>query len=126
MPTTTVNGIEMYYERHGERGDPLVLMHGYTGDVTDWRFQLAEFSATHRVLVFDHRGHGRSEAPADRGAYSIDQMSHDAEALIAHAGRSRKMEPCAKQNRGGAGHGSARGDAFAVQDAAAYAGRARR
>jgi 3-oxoadipate enol-lactonase len=89
MPTATINGIELYYERHGERGDALVLMHGYTGDVTDWRFQIPEFSATHRVLTFDHRGHGRSQAPADRRAYGIDQMSHDAEALIAQVGFER-------------------------------------
>lgn len=86
MPTAMINGIELYYERHGERGDPLVLMHGYTGDVSDWRFQIAEFAPTHRVLVYDHRGHGRSSSPADRGAYSIEQMADDAEALIAHVG----------------------------------------
>jgi pimeloyl-ACP methyl ester carboxylesterase len=89
MPMAQVNGIELYYERHGDRGDPLVLMHGYTGDVSDWRFQIAEFGSTHRVLVLDHRGHGRSHAPADRASYSIEQMSHDAEGLIAHVGFAR-------------------------------------
>jgi pimeloyl-ACP methyl ester carboxylesterase len=89
VATATINGIEMYYERHGDDGDPLVLMHGYTGDVSDWRFQIQEFSPAHRVLVFDHRGHGRSQAPTDRGAYSVEQMSMDAEALIAHVGFER-------------------------------------
>jgi pimeloyl-ACP methyl ester carboxylesterase len=89
MPAATVNGIDLYYERHGDDGDPLVLMHGYTGDVSDWRFQITEFSATHRVLVLDHRGHGRSQAPADRSLYSIEQMADDAEALIAHVGFDR-------------------------------------
>ena len=53
MPTLRVHGIEIHFERHGEQGEPLVLMHGYTGDITDWRFQVPEFSRTHRVLVMD-------------------------------------------------------------------------
>jgi pimeloyl-ACP methyl ester carboxylesterase len=64
-------------------------MHGYTGDTSDWRFQIAAFGPTHRVLVMDHRGHGRSAAPADRASYTIEQMSLDAEALITHAGYDR-------------------------------------
>jgi pimeloyl-ACP methyl ester carboxylesterase len=89
MPTASINGVELYYELHGEGGEPLVLVHGYTGDVTDWRHQLPEFSKTHRVLIMDHRGHGRSQAPPDRSAYSIRQMAADVEALIALAGFER-------------------------------------
>ena len=50
----------------GTSGEPLVLVHGYTGDVGDWKDQIPEFSRTHRVLVMDHRGHGKSDAPPDR------------------------------------------------------------
>lgn len=90
MPHTTINGISMHYELHGPAGaEPLVLVHGYTGDITDWRHQLSEFSRTHRVLIMDHRGHGASEAPADRTSYTMTQMADDVEALIAHAGFDR-------------------------------------
>ena len=89
MPTAHINGIDLYYELHGENGEPLVLVHGYTGDITDWRFQVAELSRTHRVLVFDHRGHGRSAAPAERSAYTIEQMADDVEGLAARAGWER-------------------------------------
>lgn len=71
---------------HGERGEPLVFVHGYTGDITDWRLQIAEFSPAYRVLVIDLRGHGRSEAPTDRSAYTISQMSLDVEALVDEVG----------------------------------------
>jgi pimeloyl-ACP methyl ester carboxylesterase len=86
MPHATVNGVRLYYERHGESGEPLVFVHGYTGDVTDWKFQIAEFSPDYRVLVMDLRGHGRSEAPADRSAYTIPDMSGDVEALVDKVG----------------------------------------
>jgi 2-succinyl-6-hydroxy-2,4-cyclohexadiene-1-carboxylate synthase len=82
MPFAEVNGVRLYYELHGDRGEPMVFVHGYTGDVTDWRHQLPEFSTTHRLLIFDHRGHGRSEAPRDRSLYTIDHMRGDTEALI--------------------------------------------
>jgi len=89
MPHAKVNGISIYYEVHGEAGEPLVLVHGYTGDVSDWRHQLPDFAATHRVLIMDHRGHGRSEAPPGRASYSIETLADDIEALIAHVGFER-------------------------------------
>ncbi|MEX2225206.1 MAG: alpha/beta hydrolase [Dehalococcoidia bacterium] len=89
MPHLAVNGVNIYYETHGESGEPLVLIHGYTGDITDWRHQLPVFSKTHRVLVMDHRGHGKSDAPADRACYTIDALADDVEAVVAHAGFER-------------------------------------
>jgi pimeloyl-ACP methyl ester carboxylesterase len=89
MPTARVNGIDIYFERHGDQGEPLVLVHGYTGDITDWRHQVPAFSQTHRVLIMDHRGHGRSHAPVDRSHYTIDAMVADVEALIDEVGFER-------------------------------------
>ena len=89
MPFATVNGVSLYYERHGESGDPLVFVHGYTGDITDWRLQIPEFARDYRLLVMDLRGHGRSEAPADRGSYTVDVMTADVEALVDEVGFER-------------------------------------
>jgi len=89
VPTATVNGVRLYYEVHGDSGEPLVLVHGYTGDVTDWRQQISDFSSTHRVLAMDLRGHGRSEAPSDRSSYTIEQMASDVEALVDQVGFER-------------------------------------
>ena len=89
MPNATINGVDLYYEMHGDAGEPLVLVHGYTGDVTDWRHQIPEFSKTHRVLALDHRGHGKSQAPSDRSAYSMLQMADDVESLVRTAGFER-------------------------------------
>ncbi len=89
MPFTSINGLKLYYERHGDSGEPLVFVHGYTGDVSDWRQQIPEFSRDYRVLIMDLRGHGLSEAPANRALYTIDLMTRDVEALIRHAGFER-------------------------------------
>ncbi len=89
MPTATVNGIRLYYEVHGDSGEPLVLVHGHSGDISDWRHQIEEFSRTHRVLAMDLRGHGRSEAPADRSSYTIEHMADDVEALVDQVGFER-------------------------------------
>src|SRR3990172_1066984 len=86
MPTAPVNGVKLHYELHGDTGQPLVLVHGYTGDITDWRHQIPAFSPSFRVLIADNRGHGQSEAPADRSAYSVEQMAADIEALTEQLG----------------------------------------
>ena len=46
MPYATVNGVRLNYELHGESGEPLVFVHGYTGDITDC------FKTDGKVLVF--------------------------------------------------------------------------
>jgi 3-oxoadipate enol-lactonase len=89
MAFATVNGVKLYYERHGESGEPLVFVHGYTGDVSDWRLQIEEFSRDYRILVMDLRGHGRSEAPSERRLYSVPLMVEDVEALVKLAGFER-------------------------------------
>lgn len=89
MEFTTPDGLTLYYELHGDAGDALVFVHGYTGDVTDWQHQMPVFSRTHRVLILDNRGHGRSQAPAEAAAFSIERMADDVEALAAHVGFER-------------------------------------
>ena len=82
MPFATVNSLRLHYHLHGDAGEPLIFVHGYTGDSSDWRHQIEEFSSDYRVLVFDNRGHGESEAPADQSVYTVDEMVEDAEQLI--------------------------------------------
>jgi 3-oxoadipate enol-lactonase len=89
MPIASINGVKLNFEMHGESGDPLVLVHGYTGDITDWRHQLPAFSPSFRVLIPDNRGHGQSEAPPDRSAYTVDQMAEDTLALVDELGFGR-------------------------------------
>jgi 3-oxoadipate enol-lactonase len=86
VPAARFNAVELYFEVHGTAGVPLVLVHGLTGDISDWRFQVSEFAPTHRVLVLDNRGPGRSSTPS---AYGMDVMAADVEAVAAHVGFER-------------------------------------
>jgi pimeloyl-ACP methyl ester carboxylesterase len=78
--TVEVNGIQMYYETHGE-GEPLVLLHGFGGAGTAaWGPFLDDFSKSYRVIVPDLRGHGRSTNPA--GEFTHRQSAKDVFALL--------------------------------------------
>lgn len=89
MEFVASDGVRLHCELHGSAGEPLVFVHGYTGDITDWEHQIPEFSRTHRLLVLDNRGHGHSEAPADASSFTIERMADDVEALAAQVGFER-------------------------------------
>jgi pimeloyl-ACP methyl ester carboxylesterase len=58
-----VGDVNLYYELYGE-GDPLVLVAGTGISLAPWRiFQVPEFSKHYQVLIYDHRGLGRSDKP---------------------------------------------------------------
>ena len=59
MPFASINGIELYYETHGE-GPALVLAHGGGGSHLSWWQQVPVLSKTYQVVTFDHRSFGYS------------------------------------------------------------------
>jgi 3-oxoadipate enol-lactonase len=59
MPYAKVNGIDLYYEVHGD-GPPMVLSHGVGSNHRHWWQQIPRFAKTFKVIVFDHRGFGLS------------------------------------------------------------------
>ena len=66
MPYARNGDIDIYYELHGESGRPLVFAHGAGGNATSWWQQVPVFAATHRVVVFDHRGFARTLCPPEQ------------------------------------------------------------
>ena len=79
MPIIKANGIDMYYELHGT-GQPLVLIAGYTGDHTFWKFMLSDLAKHFKVLIFDNRAIGQTR---DSGSdFSLDDMAQDTLSLI--------------------------------------------
>lgn len=85
--TVRVNGIELHYEEHGQ-GEPLLLLHGFTGCAGDWahagRDQLAQ---EYRLIAPDARGHGRSTNP--ERVITHRQCALDTLALLDHLGIGR-------------------------------------
>jgi len=55
----TLNGVELYFEIHGS-GDPLVLLHGFSGCSQDWSPLIPGWSQHFQLIAPDMRGHGRS------------------------------------------------------------------
>ena len=62
MPKASINGIELYYESHGE-GPAIVFAHGAGGNHISWWQQVPLFSQEYRCITFDHRGWGASVEP---------------------------------------------------------------
>ena len=79
-----VNGIDLHYETHGTAGAWLTFSHSLACSTAMWAPQVAEFSKRYRILSFDTRGHGRSEAPG--GAYTLEQMAEDLAGLFKQLG----------------------------------------
>lgn len=55
----TLNGQQLYFEVHGT-GEPLLLLHGFSGSSQDWIPSLAQWGTKFQLIVPDLRGHGRS------------------------------------------------------------------
>src|SRR5271170_580261 len=69
VPKLNRDGVEIYYEVHGS-GPPLLLTHGYSSTSAMWQGQIEALSKRHRLVLWDMRGHGRSDYPQDPAAYS--------------------------------------------------------
>src|SRR5437868_7606630 len=76
------DGVELAGDDVGE-GQPVILLHGLTATR---RYVVMGSRALersgHRVIVYDARGHGRSEPARDPGAYTYRELSLDLEAVL--------------------------------------------
>lgn len=86
MPKLTVPGSELYYERRGT-GEPLLLIQGLGGNSRHWGEPfLRELEADFELILYDHRGVGRS-GPLDDA--STTELAADALALLDELGFER-------------------------------------
>jgi len=72
----------MHYFSRGRGAPPLVFVHGFTCDHSDWRFQVNHFQSQRQVLACDLRGHGSS--PGRPAECTIGHYGGDVAALLAN------------------------------------------
>ena len=77
--TFTHDGVKLYYEVYGA-GDPLLLIHGNGGSISDMRYQIAHFRRRYKVIAMDSRDQGRSSDSSDKLTY--EKMTDDLAALL--------------------------------------------
>ncbi|HVQ74517.1 MAG TPA: 3-oxoadipate enol-lactonase [Candidatus Binatia bacterium] len=75
----SANGIEINYEIEGE-GPVVTMSHSLACNLGMWDEQVRALRNRYRVLRYDTRGHGQTEAPA--GAYTLDQLAEDLRGLL--------------------------------------------
>lgn len=75
------DGTRIAYSWDGPEDAPVLLLSNSLGtDLHMWEPQIAAFARAFRVLRYDTRGHGQSDAPA--GAYSMDRLGRDVVELL--------------------------------------------
>jgi pimeloyl-ACP methyl ester carboxylesterase len=95
MPSFLSNGIEIAYELHGERGAPILLIHGFasSGTInwvnTGWVETLKQ--AGYQPITIDNRGHGKSRKVYDPKLYFAHDMADDAARLLDYLGHVRAI-----------------------------------
>lgn len=82
MPTASLNGIQIYFERAGA-GPPLLFLNGSGSTLQSSELLINVFRSRFDVLAHDQRGLGRTEIPP--GPYSMADYAADALALLDHA-----------------------------------------
>ncbi len=98
-----VNGLQLFYRDTGE-GEPLLLLHGFTGCGDDWQHVFAKPIEGYRVIAPDLRGHGRSTNPG--GTFLFKDVARDIFALLdAHRHRSREGDRHERRREHAAAHG---------------------
>jgi pimeloyl-ACP methyl ester carboxylesterase len=84
------DGVAIYYEVHGD-GPAMLLAHGFTATGRMWAPQIDLLAKTHKVIVWDMRGHGRSDSPADPLLYSEMATLADMAAILDAVGAERAV-----------------------------------
>lgn len=82
---TLKNGERLYYEDTGSGDQTLVMLHGWTSTHEVFESLVPELSKAARVIIYDHRGHGRSK-DANSLPVTMDTLSSDLNELITGLG----------------------------------------
>jgi 3-oxoadipate enol-lactonase len=85
----SVNGVDLAYCDAGQGSPAVLLVHGHPFNHTMWQPQIDFLQATHRVIVPDLRGYGKSSLPADCSETRLEAFAADNLALMDSLGISK-------------------------------------
>src|SRR5216684_3548079 len=89
MPhSTTRDGVRIYFEEHG-RGEPVLLAYGIGGNAGMWEPNIDALSASHRLILWEPRGHARSDSPEDPRQVTFGHWVGDLHDLMDHLSLER-------------------------------------
>ena len=80
---TRLDGARVHYVNYGKGDEALVLIHGWTCNLDNWRDQFADFAKRNRVIAMDLPGHGQSDKP--QVTYSMDYFARAVDAVMRDA-----------------------------------------
>jgi len=80
----TDDRVRLYYEEHGTGGTPLVLAYGIGGNADMWDVNREALAANHRLVLWEPRGHARSDSPEDPAKYSFQRWALDLKTVLDH------------------------------------------
>ncbi len=79
----TSDGVRIYYEDQGA-GLPVVLAYGIGGNAGMWQPNVGPLAARHRLILWEPRGHARSESPEDPARVTFGHWVLDLHDLLDH------------------------------------------
>jgi 2-succinyl-6-hydroxy-2,4-cyclohexadiene-1-carboxylate synthase len=82
-----IGDVALNVEQAGD-GEPLLLLHGFTGSARNWR-GLEAFGERFRTIAVDLLGHGASDSPADPARYDMAACVGDLAAVLVQLGIQR-------------------------------------
>ena len=84
MPhAVTRDNVRLYFEEAGS-GTPIIFLHEFAADHTNWEPQMRYFSRGHRCIAYSARGYTHSDVPALPEVYSFRHFYNDALAVLDH------------------------------------------
>jgi pimeloyl-ACP methyl ester carboxylesterase len=79
------DSVRLHYEEAGS-GTPIIFLHEFAADHTNWEPQMRYFSRGHRCIAYSARGYTPSDVPADASVYTYKHFYTDALAVLDHLG----------------------------------------
>lgn len=83
-----IRGVNYHVEIAGT-GEPLLLLHGFTGSTATWRPAVAGLADRFRVMMIDELGHGQTDCPPNPARYTMEEAAADLAAILDAYGFTR-------------------------------------